>query len=283
MIEKSNEEKRFAGKVALVTGGGKGIGRETARELGRRGAAVHICGRDAGPLAAAAASFAAEGIKAGFSVADVRDPKACERLIGEVESKYGRMDMLVNNAGMSMRGFLEETDPSVMAAMAEINFLGAAYMAKYSIPALRKSQGSVVFVSSLTALHGLPQVGPYGASKAALKALAESLRIELRPSRVHVGIVHVGFTENDPDKKVYARDGSLAPIGERRNSQTQAQVARSIVGLIEARRRESTLTGLGKLAHVVYRLFPGAVDWILGRYVRESGQFGSVNADKPKG
>ncbi|TXT49361.1 MAG: short-chain dehydrogenase/reductase SDR [Spirochaetes bacterium] len=270
----------LAGTTALVTGGGKGIGRETARELGKLGAAIYICGRDKASLESAAASFAAEGIRAQWFTADVRDPAACKALVDAVLAKASRLDILVNNAGMSMRGTLEETDPTVMAAMAEINFLGPAYMTKYSIPALRKSGGSVVFVSSLTALHGLPHVGVYGASKIALRVLAESLRIELAGSGVHVGIVHVGFTENDPDKVVYAQDGSLSSIGERKNSQTQAQVARRIVNLILRRRREATLTALGKLAAFIYRFFPGAADRLLGRYVKESGQFGQMNRGK---
>jgi NAD(P)-dependent dehydrogenase (short-subunit alcohol dehydrogenase family) len=264
----------LSGKTALVSGGGKGIGRETARELGRLGATIYICGREKAALESAVASFAAEGIRAEGFAADVRDSAACKTLIGAILSKTRRLDILVNNAGMSMRGTLEETDPSVMAAMAEINFLGAAYMTKYAIPALRESRGSVVFVSSLTALHGLPRVGVYGASKIALKVLAESLRIELAASGVHVGIVHVGFTENDPGKVVYAKDGSLAPIGSRKNNQTQTQVARRIANLILRRKREITLTALGKLAAFIYRFLPGAADWILARYVSESGQFG---------
>lgn len=270
----------MVGKVVLVTGGGKGIGRETARLLGRMGAHVYICGRNEAALAATVESFLAEGLRAAYRACDVRDPESCRSLVEKIRDDAGRLDILVNNAGMSMRGSLERSAPEVLRAMVEINFLGAAYVTKYAVPLLRSSRGSVVFVSSLSALHGLPEVGAYGASKLALKALAESLRAELRGSGVHVGIVHVGFTENDPDKVVYRQDGSLVPLGKRKNGHTQRQVAERIVGLIEGRKREATLTALGRLAAFAFRFFPGLSDWAIERFAGRSGQYGSVNGDR---
>jgi NAD(P)-dependent dehydrogenase (short-subunit alcohol dehydrogenase family) len=265
----------FAGKVALVTGGGRGIGRETARLLGMQGAHVFICGRSADALEKAVGSFRDSGMQADSIPTDIRDPEACRRLVDSVRKEAGRLDVLINNAGMSMRGSWEEAAPEVIRAMAEINYLGTAYVTQFALPLLRESRGSVVFISSLSALHGLPFVGPYGASKLALKGLAESLRAEVGPAGVHVGLVHVSFTENDPGKVVYGRDGSLVQIGARRNSNSQRQVARGILRCVRGRKRETTLSLVGHLASFAYRFFPGLSDALITRYAGRSGQYGS--------
>lgn len=266
----------LAGKVALVTGGGKGIGRETARALSALGARILISGRSAEALAAAVESLRSAGGEADGFVADVRDPEACLRTIQFARERAGRLDILVNNAGMSMRGPVEDTDPRVMLSMMEINFLGAAYMTRYAIPLLRESHGSVVFISSLSALHGLPYIATYGASKLALRGLAESLRAELRPAGVHVGIVYVGFTENDPGKLIYGADGSLSPLPGRRNSHSQGQAARAIVRSILARRPSATLTAIGHVSAFVFRFLPRLSDWAVCRFAGRSGMYGGT-------
>lgn len=264
----------FDGKVALVTGGSRGIGREIARALGRQGAHVVLCGRDEGSLAKTAEGLRSQGIEASWRAADVRDPGACGELMGHIRATEGRLDILVNNAGMSMRGSLERTDPAVVRAMMEINYLGAAYMTHFALPLLRESRGSVMFISSLSALHGLPFVGAYGSSKAALSGLAESLRAELAGAHVHVGISYVGFTENDPSKVVYAEDGSLARIAPRRNSHTQEQAAAIITRAILRRRRSTVLTPLGKLAAFAYRYLPSLSDLLIVAAAGRSSQYG---------
>lgn len=266
--------RRLDGKVALVTGGSKGIGRETARALGREGAQVVLCGRDGASLARTVEELRSQGIEARGEIADVRNPEACRNLVDLVVSTAGRLDILVNNAGMSMRGSLERTEPEVIRAMMEINYLGAACMTHFALPFLRESSGSVMFISSLSALHGLPFVGAYGSSKQALTGLAESLRAELAGQQVHVGIAYVGFTENDPSKVVYGENGNLQEIGPRRNSHTQAQAAAAITRAILRRRRTAVLTPLGKLAAFVYRHFPAASDRIIVAAAARSSQYG---------
>jgi NAD(P)-dependent dehydrogenase (short-subunit alcohol dehydrogenase family) len=266
--------KSFEGKVVLVTGGSKGIGRETARIFGQLGARLYICGRDTTDLALVKESFERDGIVVAIVQTDVRGPEACAHLIDTIKAEAGRLDVVVNNAGMSMRGSVEETAVEVVRAMMEINFLGAAYITHFAIPLLKATQGSVVFVSSLSALHGLPAIAPYGASKSALRALSESLRAELYRDQVHVGLVHVGFTQNDPGKVGYGKDGSLIPIQRPRNSSTQLQVAKKIVYCVLRRKRELVLTPLGKLAGFVYRFFPRLADFIISRSAGKSNMYG---------
>ena len=261
------------GKIMLVTGGGKGIGREITRILGSLGAAVYICGRSLEALTKSAEQMNSDGLNIIPIQTDVRDPEACERLIDRIRTEAGRLDTVINNAGMSMRGALEETDPGVLRAMFEINTLGAAYVTHFAIPLLKESGGSVIFVSSLSALHGLPLVGPYGASKLALKGLSESLRAELSPAGVHVGIVHVSFTENDPEKVVYNNDGSYIPLRRSRNTHTQVQTAERVVRCLVKRKREMTLSGLGKFASLAYRFMPRLSDTLISRYSAKSGMF----------
>lgn len=264
----------FKGKVVLVTGGNKGIGRETARALGQLGARLFICGREIESLSSVKDSFEREGIVVTSVQTDVRDPEACERLIDTIKAEAGRLDVVVNNAGMSMRGSLEETSVEVVRAMMEINFLGAAYITHFAIPLLKASKGSVVFISSLSALHGLPSIAPYGASKLALRALSESLRAELYHDQVHVGLVHVGFTQNDPGKVGYGKDGASILIQRPHNSNTQLQVAEKIVYCIRKRRPELVLTPLGKLAGFVYRFFPRFADLLISRSAVKSSLYG---------
>ncbi len=261
-------------KIVLVTGGTKGIGRETAKLFGNHGARIFICGRSTEALERSSRIMGEEGIIVTALQTDVRDPEACRLLIQKIEDEAGRLDVVINNAGMSMRGSLEETDPEVIRTMAEVNYLGAAYITHYAIPLLKASGGSVVFVSSLSALHGLPGIGPYGATKLALQGLAQSARSELFQCGVHVGIVHVGFTENDPEKVVYSRDGSLIPLYRPRNSQTQRETAEDILTCVVRRKREMTLTPLGRIAGILYRFFPGLSDVLVRVFVKKSKMYG---------
>lgn len=274
--------RELAGKVALVTGGAKGIGRETARALGAAGARLAITGRDRAALEAQAARLAAEGIEALPIQGDVADPAACRAAVEATLARYGRLDILINNAGASMRGRLADTDPALFRRIVEINFLGAAYMSAAALPALVASRGSLVFISSLSALKGLPGIAPYGAAKAALSPLSESIRAEHAADGVHVGLVYVGFTENDAGKTFYTADGSLAPLERPKNHATQAQVARAVVSLVLRRRRRLTLTPVGLLAKAAYALFPGLTDDVIAHFAGRSAMYGVGVAEEKK-
>lgn len=275
-------------KTVLITGASRGIGRETARLFCSAGARVYITGRDSDVLQETAAKLSklagSEASSAGGSgcvgwatvipvQGDVRSEADCRRIVDRVTGEAGGIDVLINNAGMSMRGAFEETAPEVLRAMTEINFLGAAVVSRYALPCVKERRGSIVFISSLSGLRGLPFIGPYGASKMALQGLAQSMRSELHRYGIHVGIVHVGFTENDPDKRTYGSDGSLIPIGRSRYSSTQQQVAEKILKCVVKRRGEMVLTPVGHLAAFVYRFFPRAADFIITRFAARSEMY----------
>jgi short-subunit dehydrogenase len=169
--------------------------------------------------------------------------------------------MLITNAGVSMRESFENLQPEVFAQIVDSNIYGSAFPAMKALPAIKQTRGSIVFISSAAGMIGLPTASAYSVGKMALTALAQSLKIELAPSGVHIGIVHVGFTQNDIDKRVLNATGELVPVAERPAylQQTQAEVAKAVLGLIRKRRFKIVLSLVGKLNAFAVRFFPGIV------------------------
>ncbi|MFW5711638.1 MAG: SDR family NAD(P)-dependent oxidoreductase [Spirochaetota bacterium] len=279
------------GRTVLITGGGKGIGRETARLFAQAGCNLVISGRDREALEATAhklrtTSSPADGQTEqtgqtgqfeGPAVlpiqADVTNSEDCRHLVEAAVERFGRLDVLINNAGMSMRGNFADTSLELFDKVIDINFTGAVHMTSYALPFLRVAGGSVVFVSSLSGLKGLPGIAPYGAAKMALTGFAESLYSELY-REIHVGVVYVSFTENDPGKQMYAADGSSIPLKRDRNSSTQLDVARSIRRMVKRRQRRVVMTPLGKTAGLLFALFPRATEVLISRLAAGSKMYG---------
>ena len=259
--------KYFKNKVALITGSSSGIGKATAALLGKQGAQLVINGRNPEKLAVAKTWLQQQGVEVLAIAADVSNVVEVTLLIEKAMETYGRIDILINNAGMSSRGYFETLAPEVFEEMMRINFLGCLYPTKMALPYLQQSRGSIVFVSSVAGIRGLPETSLYCASKMALTSVAESLRVEFHEMGIHVGIVYVGITQNDPGKQVIAADGSRIVLEKRdeRNAQTPEQVARAIAKNIRKRKFKMILTPLGKLNALANVLFPRLVDKLLVR------------------
>lgn len=258
-------KKPFLDKVVIVTGSGSGIGKATARAMGQQGAQVVINGRNPEKLAQAEQALRAGGVEAFAVVADVATAAGAQQLVDATLQQYGKIDVLINNAGMSSRGYFDTLSPVVMEDMLHINVLGSLYPTRAALSALKESQGSVIFISSVAGIRGLPETSLYCASKMALTSIAESLRVELWEDRIHVGIVYVGITRNDPGKQVIDADGSRITLRQRdqRRAQAPDTVAQSILTLIRKRRFKTTLTTLGKINRWANVLFPRIVDVFL--------------------
>ncbi|WP_229379741.1 SDR family oxidoreductase [Fibrella forsythiae] len=255
----------FGGKVALITGSESGIGRETARELARQGACVMLNGLRPDRLAETLGTFTEAGYVAEACVADVTKVDECQRLIDETILAFGKLDILVANASISMRAYFNDLDVDVFRAVCDSNIYGTVYPLKAALPYLRATKGCVTFVSSISALNGIPSGSAYCAGKAAVSNLAHTLRLEWHKTGMHVGVIHLGFTANDPEKRVFAAHGEPVPLAHRppRWQMTQQQVAQAITRHIRRRRANTVLTGMGKLNATLSRFFPGLVDWIV--------------------
>ena len=255
----------FAGKVAIVTGSESGIGRETARALCRQGAAVVLNGRSAERLGHTRQEFEAAGYAVASCVADVTEYAACEALVETAIRHFGRLDVLVTNASISQRAYFADMAPEVFRQVLDSNVYGTVYPLKAALPHLTQARGSVTFISSISALNGMPSGSAYCAGKAAVANLAHTLRLELAHTGIHFGVVHIGFTQNDPEKRVLDAAGRPVPIAHRppRWQKSQAEVAGLILGHIRRRRQRTVISALGRLIVLVHTYFPRLGDWIV--------------------
>jgi len=262
---------QFSGKVSLVTGASRGVGFATARALVLRGAKVVITARGAQRLAAARAELEALGGEVESVCGDVGVYRDAERMAAAALDRFGRLDMVINNAGVSMRGAFEELSPEVCQSVAATNLIGCLNVSKAAIAEIVRNRGNLVFISSIAGLFGLPGASVYCATKKALSGLAESLRLELIPKGVHVGVVFLGFTEHDPEKRILAADGSLVPP-DRPAHHTQAHAGRLIINMLAKRKRQLIMTPAGRVGAWAYRVSPRLLEWLILK--AQAGQWG---------
>lgn len=249
---------KFAGKVAFVTGSSKGIGKSIASELLKEGAKVVINGRDAATLKTAAQELSNLGGEIMEIAADVSESKACGDAMTSIIERFGKLDILILNAGLSSYGLVEDTKDKVLEDVMRVNAIGPFIGARTALPYIRKSKGSIVFISSIAGKQGVPRSSVYSMSKMALTALAQSLKTELTGQKVHIGIIYVGFTRNDPNKKAIGPDGTVRPIQDRPGwiQQKPEKVARLILRNIRRRRFISILSPMGKIMAFMSRYLP---------------------------
>lgn len=256
---------KFQGKVAVITGSGRGIGKAIAIELAKKGVSIVLNGRNEERLKETEDIIRKIQPNVTYFCCDVSDPKASENLIETAIRKFGRLDILVNNVGISMRGTVAELNPDVFRQVFESNVYGSVNPTIPAIPHLRKTKGSIIFISSLAGIRGLPGLSAYCSSKMALRAIAESLRIEEKKNGIHVGLIQVGITEIEHNKETIAADGSLKVLKDRDKTkvQTTGQVAKATLKNIKKRKFITTLTGIGKLNKFMQARFPMLVEKII--------------------
>ncbi len=210
----------------------------------------------------------AELERQGFSAAavrcDVSKPEDCEALVAKALESFGRLDVLVNNAGLSIISPFEQCTPETCRKVMEVNLLGSINASLAALPELKRQKGHLLFISSVSGIRAIPDGAIYSASKAGMRSLAESLRVELAPAGVHVGVVSPGFTTSEGSKTVLQGDGAPRPVN-RPPHDTPEGVARQVAALIERRDRERVLTPLGQLTSILQRLSPPLLDRVLER------------------
>jgi NAD(P)-dependent dehydrogenase (short-subunit alcohol dehydrogenase family) len=195
------------GKVVLITGGSSGIGRAAALRLARHGARLALAARQPEPLDEAVQEITSLGAEALAVPTDVTDADQCRHAVETAVDRFGRLDVLICSAGISMRAAFADSDLAVVERVMRVNFFGTLYASYHAIPHLRPTRGSLVAISSLTGKRGAPSYSVYGASKFAVQGLYESLRMELAPDGIHVGIVSPGFVDTPLRERVLGPDG----------------------------------------------------------------------------
>lgn len=257
--------RNLKGKVALISGSSMGIGKAIASALAADGVSIILNGRDEPRLKNTETELRSLGYKVTAVVADIRLPGRCQHLVQQTILRYGRLDILINNAAVSSRGSVAEMADGNYKIMEETNFNGSAHLSKYAIPYLKKTKGHIIFINSIGGFRGMPFNSAYSATKLAQAALAEALRIELFDLGIHVGVAFVGFTENDPEKTILDVDGSWVYLPKRTNiklAKPQA-VAQSIKHMIIRRKNRITLTRLGRFTGFAIRYLPSLSNWLL--------------------
>jgi len=255
----------FRDSVVVITGASDGIGREVALQLADQGAWLALAARDGEKLEAAAAECRARGARAIVVPTDVAEREQCRRLVERTVEEFGRLDTLVNNAGVSMWArFDEVTDLEPFERMIRVNYLGAVYCTHYALPHLKRSRGRIVGVSSLTGKTGVPTRSGYAASKHAMAGFFDTLRIELADDGVAVTMVYPGFVSTGIRRRAYGGDGKplgASPVREA-EVMTVDECARQIVRAAAGRRRELVMTLRGKIGGYLKLVAPRLVDRI---------------------
>ena len=185
-------------KVAIVTGASSGIGRATALALARRGCAVVVSARREERLVEVAQACRAAGGDGIVKVADVSDPMQVDELVASTVSRFGRLDVMVNNAGYGLRARVHETSDEQMRAIFDVNFHGVFYGCRAAAPVMMRQRGGHIFnISSIIGKRGSPLNGAYCATKFAVAGLTDSLRVEMMPYKVHVTCVCPALTRTE--------------------------------------------------------------------------------------
>lgn len=253
------------GKTVLITGGSRGVGYALASEFLRQGANVVISARGNDRLQRSRAELLAIRPTVSAVAGDVGVYDDALRMVETAVRDYGGLDIVVNNAGLSMRGEFAELAPEMCASVLSSSLLGSIYVSRAAIEQVRAARGSIVLVSSIAGIFGLPGASIYCAAKGGMNGLAESLRLEL--DGVHVGVAHLGFTEHDPEKRILAADGS-GVLPDRPGHHTQARAAELIIEMIVKRKKRVVLTPVGKAGALAYRVSPGLVMWAVRTGIR---------------
>lgn len=254
-------KKDLHGKVVLITGSSTGIGKCLAIHLGKSGAKVVLNARNKERLLQTLQELQSMSIDCIALNYDISDYHQCEEIVEQTLKHYGQLDILVQNAGISMRGPVSRLNPRVVDMIFHTNLLAPYYLSSIALPELQKTEGSMVFISSLAGLRGLPFLSAYSSAKMGLTGLVEALQLEHLSDKVNIGIVYVGITKNDVGKTTIGHQGEAIPLDERKGVFTKSidEVAISIKNHILKRKRKTVIGVSGKVYYFITRYTPWLV------------------------
>ena len=262
----------FKDKIIAITGGTVGIGRALTDELINRGAKIATCGRSQDKLYNLQVQYSNHLIHT--VVADVSSEQDCKKFIDTTIQTFGGIDILINNAGISMRALVSETDLSTIKKVMDVNFWGTVFCTKFALQAITERKGTIVGVSSIAGYRGLPGRSGYSASKHAVNGWLEALRTEMMDKGVNVMWVSPGFTSSNIRNAALneeAKPHGGSPMDEGK-MMTSEECAQHIVDAIEKRKRTLVLTSTGKRTVFMNKFFPSWADKMIKKYFLKDGQ-----------
>lgn len=262
----------FKDKVIAITGGTDGIGKALIDELIKKGAKIATCGRSQDKLYGLQVQYSNQLIHA--VAADVSNEQDCKRFIDSTLQTFGGIDILINNAGVSMRALVSETDLSTIRKVMDVNFWGTVYCTKFALKSIIARKGSIVGISSIAGYRGLPGRSGYSAAKHAVNGWLEALRTELMDDEVNVMWVCPGFTSSNIRNAALnneARPHGETPMDEDK-MMTAVECARHIIKAIEKRKRTLVLTFTGKQTVFMNKFFPRWADKLVKKFFLKNGQ-----------
>jgi len=253
-------------RVVVITGASSGIGAEMARQLAVKegaGVALVLAARDAAQLDAVAGECAALGAQTLTVPTDVGVQIQCRRLVVSAVEHFGRIDVLVNNAGRSAHALFEEVeDLAWYEELMRVNLWGAVWCTQAALPALKASQGSIVAVSSLAGLVGVPGRTAYSATKFAMSGFFEALRAEVKGYGVSVTTAYPGVVATQIRYRGFNARGEAMGTSalDEEGAMSAEECARLIIEAMDARKREVVMTAKGKLGRFIKLIAPGLVE-----------------------
>lgn len=249
-------------KVVIITGASSGIGLACAKELFNQGAKLALAARNLEAIQQLAQEFNAENKRAIAIKTDVTIEEDCKLLINSTVEAFGKIDILINNAGISMRASFADVDVDVLKHLMDVNFWGTVYCSKYAYPYLLQSKGSLVGISSVAGIHGLPGRTGYSASKFAMHGLLETIRVETLKKGLHVMVAIPTFTASNIRFTALTANGSTQGETPRDEGKmmSAAETARRIIKGIKKRKRMITMSSAGRFTPFVNVFFPKFVD-----------------------
>lgn len=262
----------FLNKVVVVTGGTDGIGKALVETLLAQGAKVSTCARNHDKLYRLQREYASYPLHT--VVADISNENDCRHFIQSTLKVFGGIDILINNAGISMRSLFKDAEIDVIKKVMDINFFGAVYCTRYAIHSLIERKGTIVGISSIAGYRGLPGRSGYSASKFALQGWLESIKTELAGDGVHVMWVSPGFTTSNIRNVALNDKGQKqgeSPMDEGKMMSAE-ECARHILHAIKKKKRSLVMTFTGKETVFMQKFFPGLADKLVRKFYFKEGK-----------
>ncbi len=262
----------FSNKVVAITGGSEGIGRALVEMMLQKGAKVATCSRNHDKLYQLQKKFPGKPLHS--IVADVSNEAECRHFIDTTIKTFGGIDILINNAGISMRALVNDSEISTFKRLMDVNFWGTVYCTKFALPSIIERKGTIVGISSIVGNRGIPGRSAYSASKFAIQGWLESLRVEMFEHGVNVLWVSPGFISTNI--RMVALNAEGKPIGETPMDESKLmsaeECANHIIRAIEKRKRTVVLTFTGKLTVFMSKFFPSLTDKYIYKYFFKDGK-----------